>query len=116
MACSFFLDESYCPKTPPLKLSNTVKYRINGCPGTGEAKLSPHMACHGSFFVARQLFSTFTFTGGPIRLHSPKKVVIPKDTRAGEGKGRGKLVSDREGSVTCHMGTQFCFRVSTFCF
>ncbi|KAA0042155.1 uncharacterized protein E5676_scaffold124G00150 [Cucumis melo var. makuwa] len=28
-----------------------------------------------------------------------------------EGKGRGKLASDREGSVTCHMGTQFCFRV-----
>ncbi|KAA0063109.1 hypothetical protein E6C27_scaffold1337G00170 [Cucumis melo var. makuwa] len=25
--------------------------------------------------------------------------------------GRGKLASDREGSVTCHMGTQFCFRV-----
>ncbi|KAA0037270.1 uncharacterized protein E6C27_scaffold68G00020 [Cucumis melo var. makuwa] len=29
----------------------------------------------------------------------------------GEGKGRGKLASDKEGSVTCHMGTQFCFRV-----
>ncbi|TYK15114.1 Zinc finger, CCHC-type [Cucumis melo var. makuwa] len=29
----------------------------------------------------------------------------------GEGKGRGKLASDREGSVTCHMGTQCCFRV-----
>ncbi|TYK10991.1 uncharacterized protein E5676_scaffold874G00260 [Cucumis melo var. makuwa] len=29
----------------------------------------------------------------------------------GEGKDRGKLASDREGSVTCHMGTQFCFRV-----
>ncbi|KAA0052851.1 hypothetical protein E5676_scaffold675G00500 [Cucumis melo var. makuwa] len=28
-----------------------------------------------------------------------------------EGKGRGKLAKDREGSVTCHMGTQFCFRV-----
>ncbi|KAA0047202.1 hypothetical protein E5676_scaffold69G00070 [Cucumis melo var. makuwa] len=28
-----------------------------------------------------------------------------------EGKGRGKLASDREGSVTCHMGTQFCFCV-----
>uniref|UniRef100_A0A9I9E8C5 Uncharacterized protein n=1 Tax=Cucumis melo TaxID=3656 RepID=A0A9I9E8C5_CUCME len=28
----------------------------------------------------------------------------------GEGKGRRKLASDREGSVTCHMGTQFCFR------
>ncbi|TYJ99454.1 copia protein [Cucumis melo var. makuwa] len=31
--------------------------------------------------------------------------------RLGEGKGRGKLASDKEGSVTCHMGTQFCFRV-----
>ncbi|KAA0026092.1 hypothetical protein E5676_scaffold1970G00240 [Cucumis melo var. makuwa] len=29
----------------------------------------------------------------------------------GKGKGRGKLASDREGSVTCHMGTQFCFSV-----
>ncbi|KAA0041538.1 hypothetical protein E5676_scaffold205G002000 [Cucumis melo var. makuwa] len=28
-----------------------------------------------------------------------------------EGKGRGKLASDKEGSLTCHMGTQFCFRV-----
>ncbi|KAA0038188.1 hypothetical protein E6C27_scaffold270G00200 [Cucumis melo var. makuwa] len=28
-----------------------------------------------------------------------------------EGKGRGKLAIDKEGSVTCHMGTQFCFRV-----
>ncbi|KAA0064207.1 hypothetical protein E5676_scaffold218G00120 [Cucumis melo var. makuwa] len=28
-----------------------------------------------------------------------------------ESKGRGKLASDKEGSVTCHMGTQFCFRV-----
>ncbi|KAA0032710.1 aluminum-activated malate transporter 9 [Cucumis melo var. makuwa] len=28
-----------------------------------------------------------------------------------KGKGRGKLASDREGSVTCHIGTQFCFRV-----
>ncbi|TYK29135.1 hypothetical protein E5676_scaffold120G002800 [Cucumis melo var. makuwa] len=26
-----------------------------------------------------------------------------------EGKGRGKPASDREGSMTCHMGTQFCF-------
>ncbi|TYK15834.1 putative mitochondrial protein [Cucumis melo var. makuwa] len=29
----------------------------------------------------------------------------------GEGKGRGKLASDREGSVTCHMGTQYGFLV-----
>uniref|UniRef100_A0A9I9E5H9 Uncharacterized protein n=1 Tax=Cucumis melo TaxID=3656 RepID=A0A9I9E5H9_CUCME len=27
------------------------------------------------------------------------------------GKGRGKLARDREGSMACHMGTQFCFRV-----
>ncbi|KAA0031891.1 hypothetical protein E6C27_scaffold218G00080 [Cucumis melo var. makuwa] len=37
----------------------------------------------------------------------PIVLVLPP----GEGKGRGKLASDREGSVTCHMGTQFCFRV-----
>ncbi|KAA0036975.1 pol protein [Cucumis melo var. makuwa] len=33
---------------------------------------------------------------------------------------RGKLASDIEGSVTCYMGTQFCFRVYVsmfqFCF
>ncbi|TYK11071.1 uncharacterized protein E5676_scaffold73G00570 [Cucumis melo var. makuwa] len=34
----------------------------------------------------------------------------------GEGKGRGELASDREGSVTCHMGTQFCFRVYVLVF
>uniref|UniRef100_A0A9I9ECX2 Uncharacterized protein n=1 Tax=Cucumis melo TaxID=3656 RepID=A0A9I9ECX2_CUCME len=28
-----------------------------------------------------------------------------------KGKGKGKLASDREGSMTCHMGTQFCFCV-----
>ncbi|TYK29873.1 uncharacterized protein E5676_scaffold208G001250 [Cucumis melo var. makuwa] len=33
--------------------------------------------------------------------------------RASEGKGRGKLASDRKGSVTCHMGTQFCFHCFT---
>ncbi|KAA0025457.1 hypothetical protein E5676_scaffold68G00160 [Cucumis melo var. makuwa] len=38
---------------------------------------------------------------------SPIVLVFP----SGEGKDRGKLASDREGSVTCHMGTQFCFRV-----
>ncbi|KAA0035643.1 hypothetical protein E5676_scaffold455G001090 [Cucumis melo var. makuwa] len=27
------------------------------------------------------------------------------------GKGRGKLASDREESMACHMETQFCFRV-----
>ncbi|TYK13944.1 hypothetical protein E5676_scaffold832G001460 [Cucumis melo var. makuwa] len=34
----------------------------------------------------------------------------------GEGKGRGKLASDREGSVTCYMGTQFCFRFNVLIF
>ncbi|KAA0063199.1 hypothetical protein E5676_scaffold2774G00090 [Cucumis melo var. makuwa] len=34
----------------------------------------------------------------------------------GNGKGRGKLASDREGSVTCHMGTQFCFHVYVLVF
>ncbi|TYK29011.1 hypothetical protein E5676_scaffold120G001180 [Cucumis melo var. makuwa] len=28
-----------------------------------------------------------------------------------KSKGRGKLACDREGFVTYHMGTQFCFRV-----
>ncbi|KAA0065880.1 hypothetical protein E5676_scaffold259G00740 [Cucumis melo var. makuwa] len=36
---------------------------------------------------------------------------IFKTLMGSEGKGRGKLASDREESVTCHMGTQFCFRV-----
>ncbi|KAA0046979.1 cytochrome P450 77A3-like [Cucumis melo var. makuwa] len=36
--------------------------------------------------------------------------------RLGEGKGRGKLASDREGSVTCHMRTQFCFRIYVLVF
>ncbi|TYJ98382.1 uncharacterized protein E5676_scaffold232G001250 [Cucumis melo var. makuwa] len=40
----------------------------------------------------------------------PIVLVLPP----GEGKGRGKLASDKEGSVTCHMGTQFCFRVYEF--
>uniref|UniRef100_A0A9I9EB58 Uncharacterized protein n=1 Tax=Cucumis melo TaxID=3656 RepID=A0A9I9EB58_CUCME len=29
-----------------------------------------------------------------------------------KGKGKGKLASHREKSVTCHMRTQFCFRVN----
>ena len=29
MACSFFPDKSCCPRTPPMELSNTVKYKIN---------------------------------------------------------------------------------------
>ena len=35
MACSFFSDKSCCPRTPPMELSNTVKYKINGRPGAG---------------------------------------------------------------------------------
>ncbi|KAA0047533.1 hypothetical protein E5676_scaffold157G00760 [Cucumis melo var. makuwa] len=38
-------------------------------------------------------------------------VLPPGSLQTSEGKGRGKLASDREGSVTCHMRTQFCFRV-----
>ncbi|KAA0043073.1 hypothetical protein E5676_scaffold267G00360 [Cucumis melo var. makuwa] len=34
-----------------------------------------------------------------------------QDSNGKRGKGRGKLASNREGSVTCHVGTQFCFRV-----
>ncbi|KAA0038098.1 uncharacterized protein E5676_scaffold237G00830 [Cucumis melo var. makuwa] len=41
----------------------------------------------------------------------PELGTIYRTLMGSEGKGRGKLASDREGSVTCHMGTQFCFRV-----
>ncbi|KAA0040714.1 hypothetical protein E6C27_scaffold529G00360 [Cucumis melo var. makuwa] len=34
-----------------------------------------------------------------------------QDSNGKRRKGRGKLASDREGSVTCHMGTQFCFLI-----
>ncbi|KAA0065972.1 hypothetical protein E5676_scaffold344G00100 [Cucumis melo var. makuwa] len=53
-----------------------------------------------------------------VPLGSPKTKYVPTGSqiarvreRASEGKGRGKLASDKEGFVTCHMGTQFCFRV-----
>ncbi|KAA0032687.1 hypothetical protein E5676_scaffold156G00150 [Cucumis melo var. makuwa] len=47
-----------------------------------------------------------------VPLGSPKtKYVSTGSQIACEGKDRGELASDREGSVTCHMGTQFCFRV-----
>ncbi|TYK18658.1 F-box protein [Cucumis melo var. makuwa] len=49
---------------------------------------------------------------------SPKTRYVPTGSqiarvreRASEGQDRGKLANDREGSLTCHMGTQFCFRV-----
>ncbi|KAA0051087.1 transposase [Cucumis melo var. makuwa] len=48
---------------------------------------------------------------------SPIVLVFPPGSlQTSEGKGRGKLASDKEGSVTCHMGTQFCYRtyVSVF--
>ncbi|KAA0066181.1 uncharacterized protein E5676_scaffold790G001010 [Cucumis melo var. makuwa] len=38
-------------------------------------------------------------------------VLLFRTLMGSEGKGRGKLASDREGFVTCHIGTQFCFRV-----
>ncbi|KAA0033343.1 hypothetical protein E6C27_scaffold845G001660 [Cucumis melo var. makuwa] len=38
-------------------------------------------------------------------------VPLFKTLMESEGKGREKLASDKEGSVTCHMGTQFCFRI-----
>uniref|UniRef100_A0A9I9EJ65 Uncharacterized protein n=1 Tax=Cucumis melo TaxID=3656 RepID=A0A9I9EJ65_CUCME len=38
-------------------------------------------------------------------------VLLYRTLMGSEGKGREKLASDTEGSVTCHMGTQFCFRV-----
>uniref|UniRef100_A0A9I9E7V0 3-oxo-5-alpha-steroid 4-dehydrogenase C-terminal domain-containing protein n=1 Tax=Cucumis melo TaxID=3656 RepID=A0A9I9E7V0_CUCME len=48
---------------------------------------------------------------------SPKTRYVPTGSqiarvreRASEGQDRGKLANDREGSLTCHMGTQFCFR------
>ncbi|KAA0039155.1 hypothetical protein E6C27_scaffold121G00560 [Cucumis melo var. makuwa] len=43
---------------------------------------------------------------------SPIVLVFPPGLlQTSEGKGRGKLASDREGSMTRHMGTQFCFRI-----
>uniref|UniRef100_A0A9I9EM08 Uncharacterized protein n=1 Tax=Cucumis melo TaxID=3656 RepID=A0A9I9EM08_CUCME len=33
------------------------------------------------------------------------------DMITNKGKDRGELATDREGFVTSHMGTQFCFRV-----
>ncbi|KAA0066915.1 hypothetical protein E5676_scaffold595G00080 [Cucumis melo var. makuwa] len=43
---------------------------------------------------------------------SPIVLVFPPGSlQTSKGKGRGKLANDKEGSVTCHMGTQFCFRV-----
>ncbi|KAA0061344.1 hypothetical protein E5676_scaffold692G00230 [Cucumis melo var. makuwa] len=74
-------------------------------------------------------YTTYQFVLG-VPLGSPKTSYVPPGSHVArvqerasswiplfrtlmgsEGKGRGKLASDREGSVTCHMGTQFCFRV-----
>ncbi|TYK19770.1 hypothetical protein E5676_scaffold1676G00050 [Cucumis melo var. makuwa] len=79
-------------------------------------------------------YTTDQFVLG-VRLGSPKTSYVPPGSHVArvrecasswvplfrtligsEGKGRGKLASDREGSLTCHMRTQFCFRfyVSAF--
>ncbi|KAA0057208.1 hypothetical protein E5676_scaffold257G00570 [Cucumis melo var. makuwa] len=46
-----------------------------------------------------------------VRERTSSWVPLFRTLMGSEGKGRGKLASDKEGSVTCHMGTQFCFRV-----
>ncbi|KAA0046975.1 hypothetical protein E5676_scaffold68G001330 [Cucumis melo var. makuwa] len=46
-----------------------------------------------------------------VRERASSWVPLFKTLMGSKGKGREKLVSDKEGFVTCHMGTQFCFRV-----
>ncbi|TYK17960.1 Retrovirus-related Pol polyprotein from transposon TNT 1-94 [Cucumis melo var. makuwa] len=46
-----------------------------------------------------------------VRERASSWVPLFRTLMGSNGKGRGELASDREGSVTCHMGTQFCFRV-----
>ncbi|TYK28675.1 hypothetical protein E5676_scaffold165G00460 [Cucumis melo var. makuwa] len=46
-----------------------------------------------------------------VRERASSWVPLFRTLMGSNGKGRGKLASDREESVTCHMGTQFCFRV-----
>ncbi|KAA0040449.1 uncharacterized protein E5676_scaffold2406G00190 [Cucumis melo var. makuwa] len=46
--------------------------------------------------------------------HTSSGVLLYRTLMGSKGKGRGKLASDREGSVACHMRTQFCFRVYEF--
>ncbi|KAA0038060.1 hypothetical protein E5676_scaffold237G001300 [Cucumis melo var. makuwa] len=56
----------------------------------------------------------FVPTGAHVaRVRERASSVVPlfRTLMGSEGKSRGKLASDKEGSVTCHMGTQFCFRV-----
>ncbi|TYK28144.1 Retrovirus-related Pol polyprotein from transposon TNT 1-94 [Cucumis melo var. makuwa] len=58
--------------------------------------------------------TSFVPTGSQIvrvRERASSWVLLCRTLMGSEGKGRGKLASNREGSVTCHMGTQFCFRV-----
>ncbi|KAA0051014.1 hypothetical protein E5676_scaffold675G00910 [Cucumis melo var. makuwa] len=62
-------------------------------------------------------YTTDEFVLG-VHLESPKTSYVPLGShvanvrkRVSKGKGRGKLASDKEGSVTCHMGTQFCSHV-----
>ncbi|TYJ98708.1 hypothetical protein E5676_scaffold17510G00010 [Cucumis melo var. makuwa] len=46
-----------------------------------------------------------------VRERASSWVPLFRTLMGSEGKGRGKLASDREGSVTYHMATQFCFRI-----
>uniref|UniRef100_A0A9I9EBP9 Uncharacterized protein n=1 Tax=Cucumis melo TaxID=3656 RepID=A0A9I9EBP9_CUCME len=46
-----------------------------------------------------------------VRERASSWVLLYKTLMGSKGKGRGKLASDREGSVKCHMRTQFCLRV-----
>uniref|UniRef100_A0A9I9E6R8 Uncharacterized protein n=1 Tax=Cucumis melo TaxID=3656 RepID=A0A9I9E6R8_CUCME len=95
--------------------------------GKGRGKLASDkegsVTCHmGTQFCFRVYVSVFQFAtdqyvlGAPSGRRRPDSVptgahVARVWERASEGKGRGKLASDREGTVTCHMATQFCFRV-----
>ncbi|KAA0062386.1 hypothetical protein E5676_scaffold313G002220 [Cucumis melo var. makuwa] len=46
-----------------------------------------------------------------VRERASSWVLFYKTLMGSKGKGRGKLASDREGFIACHMGTQLCFRV-----
>uniref|UniRef100_A0A9I9E311 Uncharacterized protein n=1 Tax=Cucumis melo TaxID=3656 RepID=A0A9I9E311_CUCME len=51
-----------------------------------------------------------------VRERASSWVLLYKTLMGSKGKGRGKLASDREGSVKCHMRTQFCLRVYVLVF
>ncbi|TYK06188.1 hypothetical protein E5676_scaffold287G00450 [Cucumis melo var. makuwa] len=40
-----------------------------------------------------------------VREHASSWVALFRTLMESEGKGRGKMASDKEGSMTCHMGT-----------